>query len=572
MAKKESTVSKAEQYRKERKARIAKSAKKSAKKNASGNSGSDVLIARIVAVVFAVAVVVGISFLLLNNFGVFERIVPVYSVGDVSISEAEYTYQLRSTYNQYCTMSEQYMQYYGSNILGFDTTKSPDEQKYTADDKAEGEDANKYDTWMDYFADISIIGIQERKALVAEAEKAGIKLDDADLKEIDDQINELEASVVQSSTSTNPTSLKGYLKNVYGNGMTLKLFKELQKETALASKYQETKQKEFYDSYSADEIKGIYEKDKATYDVVDYRAYTIAFEKEKKENSKALTKDQAKKRADDMIYKITDEASFNKLADGYAKADDKKSTTYADKDATLTKGATGSNFDSMDKDGNIKKWVYAADRKVGDKKVFELESSYFVIYIVTAPHEIYAYNSRHILVQFEAEKEGDKATDKDWDALKKEAEKIRDEWTKGDKTEDSFAALAEKYSDDGGSNTNGGLYENTAPGQFVTEYENWCLDSARKEGDVGIVKVDASNYQGYHIIYFKSVNDLPVWNDTIRSEKSSEAYSEYHEDLLAKAEYKYVLNNKRVDACVADTLSYIELVVAQNAASSQYSF
>ncbi|MBQ6707422.1 MAG: hypothetical protein IJM97_00580, partial [Clostridia bacterium] len=251
MAKNESTVSKAEQYRKERKARIAKSAKKSAKKNGSGNSGSDVLIARIVAVVFAVAVVVGVSFLLLNNFGVFERIVPVYSVGDVNISEAEYTYQLRSTYNQYCTMSEQYMQYYGSNILGFDTSKSPDEQKYTADDSAEGEDADKYDTWMDYFADISIIGIQERKALAAEAKKAGIKLDDADLKEIDDQINELKTSVEQSSTSTNPTSLKGYLKNVYGNGMTLKLFKELQKETALASKYQETKQKEYYDSYSA---------------------------------------------------------------------------------------------------------------------------------------------------------------------------------------------------------------------------------------------------------------------------------------------------------------------------------
>ena len=44
-------------------------------------------------------------------------------------------------------------------------------------------------------------------------------------------------------------------------------------------------------------------------------------------------------------------------------------------------------------------------------------------------------------------------------AAKIKAEQILDDWKNGDATEDSFAELAKTYSDDTGSNTNGGLYE-----------------------------------------------------------------------------------------------------------------
>ena len=42
------------------------------------------------------------------------------------------------------------------------------------------------------------------------------------------------------------------------------------------------------------------------------------------------------------------------------------------------------------------------------------------------------------------------------DAAKAEAEDILAQWEAGDKTAESFGALAEEYSDDPGSNTNGG--------------------------------------------------------------------------------------------------------------------
>ncbi len=586
MSKNDTNISMAEQYRKERKQRIAKNAKKAAKKNGSGNSGSSEILAKIITTVFAVVVVGFVSYLLLNNFGVFERMIPACEVGGTTISKAEYTYQIRSTYTQLCTMADQYAQYYGSNILGFDTSKTPEDQKYTADDEAPTDEeaakdyeGDKYDTWMDYIVDQAIVGIQERIALCAEAKEAGFELSEEDLKEIDDAIDELEKNVLESSTETNPISLKGYIKNTYGNGMTLKMFKNLQIETTLAQKYQEHKKEELKDSYAESDIKAAYDKDKATYDVVDYRSYTIAFSDKKDDTNKTLTKAEAKKRADDFVAAITDEKSFNKLADKYAKADDEKSTTYEDADATLTKGATGANFESMDEKGTVKKWVYADGRKAGDVKAFELASSFVIVYVVTPAHETYAYDSRHILVKFDGETDettGETATpkDSDWKALKAEADKIYKEWKSGEATEDSFAALADKYSDDGRDedgnlNTPGGLYEDTAPGQFVESYEKWCLAPERKAGDVGIVKEDGS-YQGYHIIYFKGLNDKPVWDDTIRTEKANEDYDEYHTDIIDN-KYQYSVKDSVIKDCRKDASDFFRAYVAQSAASS-YSY
>lgn len=585
MSKNDTNVSKAEQYRKERKQRIAKNAKKTAKKNASGNSGSSAVLAKVITTVFTVLVVCFVSWLLLNNFGVIERMIPACEVGGTTISKAEYTYQIRSTYTQLCSMSEQYAQYYGSNILGFDTSKTPEDQPYTADDEAPADEeaakdyeGDKYDTWMDYIVDQAILGIQERKALCAEAKATGYELSEDDLKEVDDSIDELEKNVLESAESSgNVISLKGYLKNTFGNGMTLKMFRDLQVETTLAQKYLEHKKEELHDSYEEDEIKSVYDKDKANYDVVDYRSYTIAFsDKKSDDEAKTLTKAEAKKRADEFVAGITDEKSFNKLADKYAKADDKKSTTYDDPDATLTKGVTGSSFDSMDEKGTIKKWVYANGRKTGDVKAFELKSSYVIVYVVTPAHETFAYDSRHILVKFEAEAdqttgETPKATEKDWKALKAEADKIYKEWKSGAATEDSFAALADKHSDDGRDeegnlNTPGGLYEDTAPGQFVESYETWCLDPERKAGDVAIVKEDGS-YQGYHIIYFKGLNDKPVWDDTIRTEKAEEDYETYHTDIIDN-KYQYTVKDSVIKNCRKDAADFFRAYVEQSAASS----
>lgn len=92
-------------------------------------------------------------------------------------------------------------------------------------------------------------------------------------------------------------------------------------------------------------------------------------------------------------------------------------------------------------------------------------------------------------------------TEDEWAAALPEAEKILEEWKNGEATAESFGELANTYSEDGSSNTTGGLYEGIYYGSgMVEEFETWAIDSARQAGDTGIVKTQ----YGYHIMYFVS--------------------------------------------------------------------
>ncbi len=116
---------------------------------------------------------------------------------------------------------------------------------------------------------------------------------------------------------------------------------------------------------------------------------------------------------------------------------------------------------------------------------------------------------RHILVQVKggfADTNGNMThTDEEWAECEAAAQAILDAWLAGDKTEDSFALLANEKSEDPGSNTNGGLYQNVYMGQMVEPFETWCFDESRQYGDYGLVKTS----YGYHVMYY--VGSSPMW-------------------------------------------------------------
>ena len=113
------------------------------------------------------------------------------------------------------------------------------------------------------------------------------------------------------------------------------------------------------------------------------------------------------------------------------------------------------------------------------------------------------------------------------------AEQILKDWKSGDATEDSFSELAKTYSDDTGSNTNGGLYEAVKEGQMVTNFNDWCFDASRKAGDTGIVESD----YGYHIIYFIG-DDAEEWHVDIKDTITSNKLNDYMSNLTADLEVK----------------------------------
>ena len=151
-------------------------------------------------------------------------------------------------------------------------------------------------------------------------------------------------------------------------------------------------------------------------------------------------------------------------------------------------------------------------------------------------------NVRHILVMPEGGTTGDDGTttysDEEWAACEKKAQEILDEWLAGDATEDSFAALAGEKSEDPGSSTNGGLYENVAKGQMVEPFEDWCFDETRAAGDYGLVKTK----YGYHVMYF--VSSTPIWETYAKSgwvnEKTNAFIKKLAEDHPMEVDYSAI--------------------------------
>lgn len=136
---------------------------------------------------------------------------------------------------------------------------------------------------------------------------------------------------------------------------------------------------------------------------------------------------------------------------------------------------------------------------------------------------------RHILVMPKGGKTDESGnttySKEEWNTCKETAEQLLKEWKNGEATEESFAALANEKSEDGGSNTNGGLYEGvTKDTQFVEPFLNWCMDEKNKVGDTGIVKTD----YGYHIMYLSSTEEYWVYEATMLyiNEKTMEMIEE----------------------------------------------
>ena len=135
---------------------------------------------------------------------------------------------------------------------------------------------------------------------------------------------------------------------------------------------------------------------------------------------------------------------------------------------------------------------------------------------------------RHILISPESAAGDGTYTEAEWAAAEKKANDVLNEWLTKNPDEDGFAVLAEAYSMDPGSASNGGLYEGVYVGQMVPEFENWCFDASRKTGDYGIVKTT----YGYHIMYY--VDSQLVWYQTAEQDLMVEKGNEFLQSILEK--------------------------------------
>lgn len=137
---------------------------------------------------------------------------------------------------------------------------------------------------------------------------------------------------------------------------------------------------------------------------------------------------------------------------------------------------------------------------------------------------------RHILIMPEGATSETIRTDtfseEAWTSSEAKAKEILDSWLAGEKTEDSFAALAAEHSQDEGSKDNGGLYAGITEGQMVTAFNDWSFDPTRNVGDYDIVKTEF----GYHIMYF--CGSSPVWQSYAKQSMTNEFSQKFIQDIV----------------------------------------
>jgi hypothetical protein len=165
----------------------------------------------------------------------------------------------------------------------------------------------------------------------------------------------------------------------------------------------------------------------------------------------------------------------------------------------------------------MKDWVIDSNRISGDKTFLAHETKvtnedgtetttlegYYVIFFVDINENTYILkDARHVLIPYEGGVYNSSTNTTDYTkaekaAAEEKAQALLDQWLAGDKTEDSFAELANTNSADS-DGTDGGLYTNIYRNQMVPTFDAWVYDESRQSGDTGLIH---STY-GVHIMYF----------------------------------------------------------------------
>ncbi len=426
--------------------------------------------------------------------GVARRLTTAVTIGKEKINAAEYSYYYNNAFTSYY---QTMVNYFGEQYVGVDLSKSLKDQDY-----------NDGETYAEHFSEEAVGNLQSVAAMAGEAQKAGFELTAESQERFDTQMQSLEDAAKNAGQS-----IDKYVETVFGKGYTKDMYEKILKKELLAQDYRTSKQESF--TYTDEDLEAYYEEHKDDYDKVSYRS--VAFNAaEATETEAEVTVEDAKAKADAFMDGVTNEVKYVNKVKEHSKEVDGTET-----DNSLRSNVTRSSAESTD--ANLVAWLFDPARQIGDMDVIENAdgTGYFAVYLVkTAGRDEYKTRSvRHILINVSEDVTSEDA--------KAKAEEIYEEWKNGDATEDSFAELAEKYSEDTGSSSNGGLYEKVTQGQMVTAFDGW-LFSDHQVGDTGIVETE----YGFHIMYYVGESEQPKWLEDVETAKRNEDFNAWYDEIL----------------------------------------
>lgn len=416
-------------------------------------------------------------------------------VNGEAVNKVEFDYQYNLTKNNYITQYGSYLAYFG-----LDTSKDLSTQMYS--DTL---------TWQDYFEQNAVESLKQNKALMAEAKAAGFTYDTTD------EYNTFKETIKTSAAAAG-VSDKEYVRSIYGSYATMGRIEEYVKNDMVMNAYYQKLQED--NAPSDDEIQSYYEENKATYDSVDYRLTTIEAElptepteladpvEETAADTTGTTDGTAATGStQDTAYQPSDAEIAKAMEDAKVLADDAEKTVAKDGEAHENEKKSSVNY-------LISDWLFDDARKAGDTTVITNDNSH--CYYAVAFEKRYLDETPSADVRVIIPNED------------KTGEEILEEWKSGAATEDSFAELCKKYTQDTSAVENGGLFEQVTKTGMTEELSNWIFDNSRQAGDTVAITVSDTTY----VLYYIGQNQ-PEWKINIKNTLVSDTMSQHMQDITA---------------------------------------
>lgn len=359
------------------------------------------------------------------------------------------------------------------SAYGLDTTQPLEDQECLLDSSM---------SWKDYFEKMATEEIVEIKALVKDAEKNDFKAD------VDKEYEE-NVEALATIAKENNLSEKDYYKQAFGDSK--EDIEDYMKEYILANLWYEEKSDS--QEITDDEIEAYYQENKQDYDYVKYYVSAVTAEgvtvgtSSDAEITTAMA--LAKTKAQTQLNSIETSGTYEEYG------------LYADMELTLSE------------------WLFADERTAGETAVLEDETS-AVCYAVKFCEK---NRVEKPTVDFYAIITSDEDVDGD---------KILKEWESGEKTEDSFIDMVEKYTEN--TAVEDGLFEGLTEEdvEHVEGLVQWFFEEERTAGDTfASVAEDGVKY----IVYYKAAND-PYYKVVIESELVSSKMQTYLTNLTSPIE------------------------------------
>ena len=465
--------------------------------------------------------VVGILVAAVFNSGLPQRMLTAVTVGNHKLSVAEMNYYFLDTVNS-------------NSYLGYmvDNNTPLDEQEY-----GDGQ------TWADYLLETAVTSARDNYAIYDEAIANGYTLTEEDQAQIDQQIQTMETY----ASLYGYNSVSAFLRANYGAGCNESNYRAYLEVQAIATGYNNQIVEGL--TYTQEEIDAEAAENPTDYTSYDYRYYLVStsnyYETDADEHTEEETA-AAKEAAQAAAQQLLDDSQGDgekfweaahalmhvndgEEATGETEPEETTGETQPEEtgdtteeedtheDTTLYENTLKSSMPSI-----LSDWLTDSARQAGDTTVIEASNDagyYAVMFLGSNDNtEVPTVNVRHILIST-----SDSVTAED---ARSQIEEIQAEYEE-DPTEEHFAELAETYSSDTGSNTNGGLYENVAPGQMVEEFNDWIFADNRQAGDVGIVETD----YGCHLMYFVGDGEYSYRDTLVVNALMQAEYDEWYTTL-----------------------------------------